>query len=1156
MLIAIIVPIAGTLLLQQQDVKESISNFVLDATGRHLSIDGSVGFSPGVSLKLFAEDVRYENAAWSEAASALTVDRIEVDISLRRLLSGELVIESAALVSPHLWLEANDQGDLNVFEPGTFLGNNAENIALPEWLDIEYIELREGLIEYQHPQRTWQISIREGRLVSEGVDQPIDIDVIGGVQGIPLTVDGTMGTLETIVTKRPSLVSLAATIANSQPITLEGVVEDVLGWRGVDVEIAGHILRLTTLRALFFAPPLDAQNVNVHAKLIQPQGVSSMALMGIDTDFDYYGLPMVLDGEIRDLDSLEGFAINVRADDIIDMSNFGISQFPLLKPTVSLAMQLSGTSDSLSATIESAVVKTESAQIAVGGVIHNLSEPWQEPLNVDLVVNNLREFGDVLQLALPDVGEIQGTGQLFQDPSGLISLKDIAINGENSSARITAVGALHDFTNALNGELRLYAEASEGFFTSNQYALPLVPKQLQVDAILNVEDGLWQLGFENIVVNGEGVKAIASGEIPDLSSLQSMQLDISGEVDDIEKIYGEEPWKLPKIKPIAFDMKLIGADDGTWNIEDVHARTKDAEQDIEAQDIVMQGTIKDLAERQLVDLQVSVKVPFQDVVAQLSEQSLFRGLSQEIGRINTAFRVTNARDEAWSVSEIKGGAEWQGAALSMHGGLDSLSPLSGELSVQVFGEDSWRSRLLSDLSIPLAVRSFDRISSRFKVVFQENTTSVKNLDLFFNAGDGVIKIMGGIDSLYPLRSTGLRLMVESDDIASLLPEPSALKQGLSANAALDFDIDEDEISMSGALTIGDSDIAGELSLQTSESDKITYFFQGDSENMHLGELLKEEGESDRFFDYAPLFPSWLYDANGELVFSVKNFSNNTVAMNDMAIKVGSTGEMTQLEIDAVAGDGAVAGRLRRPSNGPMELELTATDIPMTAVKTLAENGLFKEGDLSVEIILAGPGDSLGSLVDNGGGHLHFDINNSRIYSKALDVVGGDILTNLLRAINPFKEKEEFVNVDCGAVYFRLQDGKAIAENGLGLVTSRVSLLGSGGITFPSEVIDIAIAPKPRRGLGISAATVAKLIHIGGSLSAPKIQTDAKGWLKTGAALGAAIVSGGVTLLAQGVFDRVQARSDICAVARGETAIAEDDNSENNTEEPQRGNPAR
>ena len=51
--------------------------------------------------------------------------------------------------------------------------------------------------------------------------------------------------------------------------------------------------------------------------------------------------------------------------------------------------------------------------------------------------------------------------------------------------------------------------------------------------------------------------------------------------------------------------------------------------------------------------------------------------------------------------------------------------------------------------------------------------------------------------------------------------------------------------------------------------------------------------------------------------------------------------------------------------------------------------------------------------------------------------------------------------------------------------------------------------------------------VGGTLSEPKARADTKGLLLSGASLGAAVATGGMSLFLQNVFDRITSGAKIC-----------------------------
>ena len=67
--------------------------------------------------------------------------------------------------------------------------------------------------------------------------------------------------------------------------------------------------------------------------------------------------------------------------------------------------------------------------------------------------------------------------------------------------------------------------------------------------------------------------------------------------------------------------------------------------------------------------------------------------------------------------------------------------------------------------------------------------------------------------------------------------------------------------------------------------------------------------------------------------------------------------------------------------------------------------------------------------------------------------------------------------------------------------------------------------KPRKGIGVSPAKViAPRLRVGGTLSAPNISVDST---TTALSTGAAYLSGGLSVLATGIWDRLSSSGDAC-----------------------------
>jgi hypothetical protein len=88
------------------------------------------------------------------------------------------------------------------------------------------------------------------------------------------------------------------------------------------------------------------------------------------------------------------------------------------------------------------------------------------------------------------------------------------------------------------------------------------------------------------------------------------------------------------------------------------------------------------------------------------------------------------------------------------------------------------------------------------------------------------------------------------------------------------------------------------------------------------------------------------------------------------------------------------------------------------------------------------------------------------------------------------------------------------------------IVGGGDIDFNTEQLNIEFNTKPRAGVGISASSiVSPFVKLKGTFASPSIALDKKGALLSG---GAAVATGGLSLLVQSIAGRATAEGDQCA----------------------------
>jgi hypothetical protein len=139
-------------------------------------------------------------------------------------------------------------------------------------------------------------------------------------------------------------------------------------------------------------------------------------------------------------------------------------------------------------------------------------------------------------------------------------------------------------------------------------------------------------------------------------------------------------------------------------------------------------------------------------------------------------------------------------------------------------------------------------------------------------------------------------------------------------------------------------------------------------------------------------------------------------------------------------------------------------------------------------------------------------------------VFGDVIVQILGILNPTRKSQNYMNLECIIYDVGIENGVASVDN-FALQTDKVTMLAKGNVDFESEALSISMRAKPREGIGISIGGVANsFLRLGGTLQDPKLQVDAASSVTT---TGAAVATGGLSLLARGLWDRATAQIDIC-----------------------------
>jgi AsmA family protein len=148
------------------------------------------------------------------------------------------------------------------------------------------------------------------------------------------------------------------------------------------------------------------------------------------------------------------------------------------------------------------------------------------------------------------------------------------------------------------------------------------------------------------------------------------------------------------------------------------------------------------------------------------------------------------------------------------------------------------------------------------------------------------------------------------------------------------------------------------------------------------------------------------------------------------------------------------------------------------------------------------------------------------------------LDRLAGSVNAFREIDAQTQLQCVVVRLPIKNGVANIDRSIATETSKIGATASGTLDFRNEMIDLSFHPQVREGIRIEVPQVAQLVRLRGSFASPSVGIDATATAATVARLGAAVYTGGLSILGESLL--AEARADPgapCQVALGRGGAA-------------------
>ena len=191
---------------------------------------------------------------------------------------------------------------------------------------------------------------------------------------------------------------------------------------------------------------------------------------------------------------------------------------------------------------------------------------------------------------------------------------------------------------------------------------------------------------------------------------------------------------------------------------------------------------------------------------------------------------------------------------------------------------------------------------------------------------------------------------------------------------------------------------------------------------------------------------------------------------------------------------------------------------------------FEGGKTNLQFSLKSEGQSTQTIASQLQGDFLLESIEGTIANNSFELIGSDLIVNLLNTINPFHKKAKNTQLECAVIKADIIDGKVHFDDSIAVRTSKMMVVADGNIDLKTEKINLGINPKARSGVGVDIASLAKFVAMKGHLSQPSMGVSASGTLKSALNIGAAISTGGLSLIASGLVDKA-ITGDVCQTAK-------------------------
>jgi hypothetical protein len=227
--------------------KPQITGLAKEYTGRELTLAGDIKLGIGLYPTLKVEDVAFQNAPWGSRPEMAKIGRLEVQVEVIPLISGDIKVKRLTLLKPEFLIEKDKSGKTNLefdvpvqkeSEPEREKGEE----AVPALFAFKEISIKNGRVELRDHQsgKTEVLQLDGFDLKAPEFGEKADLEVEVIYNDIPVRASGQLGPLAGLLNPAEAWPIDLNVKAIGSSVSVTGKIQDPFGAKGIDLKLSAE----------------------------------------------------------------------------------------------------------------------------------------------------------------------------------------------------------------------------------------------------------------------------------------------------------------------------------------------------------------------------------------------------------------------------------------------------------------------------------------------------------------------------------------------------------------------------------------------------------------------------------------------------------------------------------------------------------------------------------------------------------------------------------------------------------------------------------------------------------------------------------------------------------------------------------------------------